>query len=88
MVYIRPNKNYPLNWNKLRFRIFERDRYRCYICGRYCRGNSHCHHIIPVKMGGSHHEDNLMTLCSECHEDLHLGLLKIDKNELRRLART
>mgnify|MGYP002528778381 CR=1 FL=1 len=28
----------------------------------------HVHHIVPLKLGGTHSEDNLMSLCRSCHE--------------------
>ena len=72
MAYIRPNENYPINWNRLRFVVFKRDNYRCRMCGIYCKGFAQCHHIIPVGKGGSHHLDNLVTLCEDCHQDISL----------------
>lgn len=29
------------------------------------------HHIIPLSDGGTHHESNLVTLCLDCHKELH-----------------
>ena len=29
------------------------------------------HHILPVSKGGTHSEDNLMSLCRSCHEKIH-----------------
>ena len=55
------DSRYPRNWNKLRYWIFERDGYRCRICGR--SSNLVCHHIKPVGRGGSHHPNNLITVC-------------------------
>jgi len=72
MAYTRPSELYPLNWNRLRFKVFDRDNYICQRCGRYCKGNADCHHIQPVSKGGSHNLDNLVTLCHYCHEEISL----------------
>ena len=69
MVYRRPSELYPENWNRLRFVVFKRDGFRCVICGS--RHNLVCHHIIPVRCGGSHNLDNLITLCEDCHKKIH-----------------
>ena len=29
------------------------------------------HHILPVDRGGSHADDNLMSLCASCHAKAH-----------------
>jgi 5-methylcytosine-specific restriction protein A len=29
------------------------------------------HHVIPLSDGGTHHESNLVTLCLDCHKELH-----------------
>jgi 5-methylcytosine-specific restriction endonuclease McrA len=63
--YIRPDYRYPEHWNKLRFYIFKRDGYKCQKCGS--KLHLQCHHIIPIYMGGSHHPNNLVTLCDICH---------------------
>lgn len=59
------------NWNiggftnRLKDLVRERDGNECYICGEESR--LHVHHIIPRVFGGTHHPDNLITLCSHCH---------------------
>jgi 5-methylcytosine-specific restriction enzyme A len=78
--YIRPNKYYPRNWNRIRFGVFKRDEYKCKMCDVVCSLNSgltspQCHHLTPVKYGGSHHWDNLVTLCERCHTLLHLNYI-------------
>jgi len=61
---------YPKNWNRIRFYIFKRDNYTCRICGRKTK-QPDCHHIIPVSKGGSHHSNNLITVCKSCHKRIH-----------------
>ena len=52
--------------NKMRFAIYERDHYRCRICGR--RTNDlEIDHIIPIAKGGKSTFDNLQTLCHRCN---------------------
>lgn len=54
---------------KLRFKVFDRDGYRCQYCGRSAsEGAKLCvDHIIPVSRGGKTTMDNLQTLCRECN---------------------
>jgi len=80
----RPSELYPENWNKLRFAIFKRDRYICQMCGVKCKvghgwRSPQCHHNVPVKCGGSHSWDNLVTLCKRCHKLVHKEYIE-DKN--------
>lgn len=32
------------------------------------------HHKIPVKRGGTHDENNLMSLCQSCHTKIHIEM--------------
>jgi hypothetical protein len=64
--------------NRLRFRVLERDRFRCVYCGQ---GGDlavlHVDHIIPRIDGGDDHPDNLATACPDCNNgkrELPLGL--------------
>jgi 5-methylcytosine-specific restriction endonuclease McrA len=63
---VRPDSRYPKNWDKLRWWVFKRDGYKCQSCGS--KHKLECHHIKAVGMGGSHHPNNLITLCHTCHE--------------------
>lgn len=59
----------------LRQYIFERDSYRCHLCGRRCLTDvSHLHprapqvdHIIPWSISRSHDLANLATACRSCN---------------------
>lgn len=58
----------------------KRDGHRCVQCGVAGKYNNwpwrtdkplpklEVDHIVAVKDGGSHHPDNLRTLCRECHK--------------------
>lgn len=52
--------------NKLRFFIYNRDGYRCQICGRRTR-DLEVDHIIPIAKGGKSTPKNLQTLCHRCN---------------------
>ena len=55
----------------LRFKILQRDRFRCVACGRSPakEGNVELHvdHIVPWSRGGQNVEANLRTLCFDCN---------------------
>ena len=66
---------YPADWNSKRQSIYDRDNYRCQNCG--IRGGPHgnvelhAHHVVPLSRGGSNNQENLKTLCKECHKAVH-----------------
>lgn len=41
---------------------------KCYFCGK--KEPLENHHIVPRRLGGSDEEDNLLTLCSNCHSKI------------------
>lgn len=60
--------------------VLNRDKYTC----QYCKGKSkdsrlEVHHIIFRSHGGSDEEENLITLCKTCHDDLHEGEIALKK---------
>ncbi|NMX22022.1 hypothetical protein C5S30_06250 [ANME-1 cluster archaeon GoMg4] len=61
---------YPENWDEIRKRIYRRDGWQCQKCGA-TNVQLHAHHIIPLSQGGSNEPDNLITLCKNCHAELH-----------------
>ncbi len=52
--------------NKMRFAIYQRDGYRCRICGRKTN-DLEIDHIYPIAKGGKTTMDNLQTLCHRCN---------------------
>lgn len=52
--------------NRMRFAIYERDNYRCRMCGRRT-DDLEIDHIIPISKGGKSTYDNLQTLCHRCN---------------------
>ena len=73
--YQRPaysNKKYGRAWKRIR------DRYAaahplCELCLKEGRLTpvEEVHHIVPLSQGGTHRNDNLMSLCQSCHTKLH-----------------
>lgn len=45
--------------------------WRCQYCGS--ASDLHVHHIQPRSRAGGHLERNLITLCANCHQQIHLG---------------
>ena len=56
--------------------ILDRDDYSCQHC-KTKKGKLHVHHIIFKSNGGTNSPENLITLCEQCHDDLHKGLFEI-----------
>ena len=69
--YVRKNFKYKRKPIKasLRFKILERDKFRCQACGASAANGADLHidHILPVSRGGTNDESNLRVLCSECN---------------------
>ena len=54
---------------QLRFRVLQRDGFRCQYCGRSARDGAtmHLDHVVPVAAGGETTEGNLITSCETCN---------------------
>jgi hypothetical protein len=55
---------------QLRFRILQRDGFRCRYCGRPGSAPDvvlHVDHVVPRAAGGATDEGNLLTACEECN---------------------
>ena len=64
-----------------RYRVFERDGWRCQMPG--CRSGSalHSHHIVFRSHGGSDDDENRLILCHPCHERVvHGGHARIRRD--------
>ena len=68
-------KLYSENWDGIRHKVYQRDGYRCVLCGR--KGKLHAHHIIPVKVSKDNSLSNLVSVCESCHRKLEAVGLKI-----------
>jgi 5-methylcytosine-specific restriction endonuclease McrA len=64
----------PEAYQQLHQQVLRRDGWRCQQCGS--RTNLQVHHIKPRTQAGDDVEENLITLCSECHRGLHTMVSK------------
>jgi len=67
----------PEAYKELCFTVFSRDGWKCRCCKR--RSGLHCHHIVFRSQGGDDSTENLITLCSTCHDSVH----NVSKNKLQ-----
>jgi len=55
----------------LRFKVLQRDRFKCVLCGDHPARNAECvlhvDHILPWSKDGKTREENLRTLCAKCN---------------------
>jgi HNH endonuclease len=60
---------------QLRFRVLQRDNFRCVYCGRSSREGVtlHLDHLVPVAAGGPTDEGNLVTACQDCNLGKSIG---------------
>jgi 5-methylcytosine-specific restriction endonuclease McrA len=58
-----------ITYRELHRQVLERDGWRCQICGRM--QHLQVHHLTFRSHSGSDMEQNLITLCAECHESTH-----------------
>lgn len=59
------------NWQHIRSGILKRDGYVCRICGADpCEAQMHVHHVDWDRSNNT--SRNLVTLCSDCHQGIHL----------------
>lgn len=58
--------------------VLNRDGYKCHICKTKKKNvNLEVHHIIFRSNGGSDEQENLITLCHNCHTKLHNGEVRL-----------
>lgn len=63
---------------KLRFKILERDGFRCTYCGRKApEVVLHVDHVHPIAKGGTNEEINLVTACWDCNIGKSDNLLNV-----------
>ena len=63
------NRLGPERYDELRQEILRRDGWRCQACGR--RKDLQVHHIEARGRLGEDTEQNLITLCADCHRTVH-----------------
>ena len=57
------------NYSELHRQVLERDKWRCQMCGSM--QNLQVHHLKFRSHSGGDVEENLITLCAECHARIH-----------------
>ena len=57
------------SYRELQWQVLERDGWRCQACGSM--QHLQAHHLKFRSHSGSDEEQNLITLCTECHEQVH-----------------
>ena len=75
MNHVRPKRTPvrldPKPYERLRNQVLRRDGWRCQLCGTM--SNLEVHHQELRSQSGDDSEQNLITLCAECHAVLHRG---------------
>jgi hypothetical protein len=57
-----------VEWNFIRKEIYKRDNWKCQVCKVAPGSKLQCHHIVPVRYGGSDDFSNLASVCMGCHK--------------------
>jgi 5-methylcytosine-specific restriction endonuclease McrA len=57
------------SYRDLHRQVLERDGWRCQVCGRM--QHLQVHHLKLRSQSGGDVEQNLITLCAACHEQVH-----------------
>ena len=71
-------KGFDYGFSSRREAILNRDNYTCQVCGKK-HTRLEVHHIIYRSQGGTNDENNLITLCKDCHKDIHNGKVVLTK---------
>lgn len=75
-ISYNPNYDYGFEWRQIRKQVWGRDNYTCQVCGKTnCRVETH--HIIPFRISKDNSLENLITLCSSCHQRVELGVVNV-----------
>lgn len=64
----KSKKLYTEDWDTIRKKVYQRDGYRCQMCGK--NGVIHAHHIVPLKISKNNSLSNLVSLCPKCHKKI------------------
>ena len=71
-------KGFNYEFSSRRAAVLHRDSYTCQICGK-THTRLEVHHIIFRRQGGTDDENNLITLCGDCHNGIHNGKIVLTK---------
>ena len=58
-------------WKKLANKIRKRDKYTCQMCGNHKTLQVHHKHYIKGKLAWEYDDSNFITLCRDCHKEIH-----------------
>ena len=61
---------------EVKIKVYERDDHHCILCGRMVDASNACCHFVARSQGGLGIEQNILTLCSDCH-------FRFDNTDLR-----
>ena len=71
-------KGFNYEYSSRRKAVLHRDNYTCQCCGKKnCR--LEVHHIKFRRNDGTDDEENLITLCEDCHKGVHAGTIELNK---------
>ena len=71
-------------WAKIRRKIWERDGWKCQLCGaQYVRLIAH--HIMPYRISKSDAASNLITTCEKCHRNAEIAYGEMARKRLSRV---
>ena len=64
-----------------KWKVLERDNGKCVLCGKTCSVHNACCHFIGRGRLGLGIEENIVTLCHECHYHLDNG--EVGRDQIR-----
>lgn len=71
-------KGFDYGFSSRKEAVLNRDSYTCQICGKK-NTRLEVHHIVYRSNGGTNDENNLITLCEDCHSGIHNGKIVLTK---------
>ena len=76
-------------FNNVKAYVLHRDGYKCQYkkAGTKHTDKLHVHHVVFRSQGGSDSPENLVVLCSSCHDALHAGEIEMPSKK-RRMSKT
>lgn len=72
--------DYPADWEDRAARIRMRDGYRCALCGAE-DVIIDVHHIVYLSHWGTNRQENLVSLCRDCHQNEHARIFDFGEKE-------
>jgi 5-methylcytosine-specific restriction endonuclease McrA len=94
-AFIRPskrtaarNRRKATNYRRVCAQVDTRDGGFCRVCRRFCQATAH-HHIVFRSQGGKDTTANLITVCVDCHADIHSRKVRVtgDANNTLQIER-